>query len=259
MSVSRPALSRQEVSPRTQGSALTTPFVHSRITLSVCLAVVALVIGLGIAAATSDSWTRFELSVDQFFSANHVAVLDSVALAIAWLLAPGPGLALVALSSLVVLWRTRSWLTGLTFALAAGGGWLAAEPVKVIVHRARPDGTLLANPLLAETSFDSFPSGHTCLATALVVTTVLMFRSHRARRWIIAGGVAVVILVAWSRLYVGAHYPLDVLAAIVSTCAVVVAFLVVWNCVVVPRLERRTIDRDRRKGDVAQGERAGVL
>jgi undecaprenyl-diphosphatase len=86
--------------------------------------------------------------------------------------------------------------------LAADG---LAGLVKVAVHEHRPRGT---QPLVAVPHSGSFPSGHT--ATAFAAATVLTALVPRAApAWF-----ALAAAVAYSRLYVGVHFPLDVAGGI---------------------------------------------
>lgn len=205
------------------------PFRRYLLIFIVCVTVVLLVVVTARLMASSASWAQTELLVNQFLSRHHVAVLDRVALGIQWLLSSVPGLMLLLLVSAAVLIKTRDWMVAVTFALTVGGGWLSAEIVKNIVHRARPDYHLLADPLLTEANFASFPSGHTSLATALALGFILLLRGRPQQKWALVIGAMGVLIVAWSRLYIGVHYPTDVLGSIIYTTAVMIAFLVVWN------------------------------
>ncbi|MGF1957776.1 phosphatase PAP2 family protein, partial [Enterococcus casseliflavus] len=69
---------------------------------------------------------------------------------------------------------------------------------------------------LAETVATSFPSGHTAVATTIVVTLGLILR----RRWVWAVGVAWVVLMMWSRTYLHAHWLSDVTAGALEGLAV---------------------------------------
>lgn len=80
--------------------------------------------------------------------------------------------------------------------------------LKPLVSRTRPWLVLQGlTTLVAEHDPHSFPSGHTCAAFAAVCA----WRPHLNRRW---GTVALVCaaLMGFSRLYVGVHFPSDVLA-----------------------------------------------
>lgn len=217
---------------------LTTPFHHTVTVATIAIVVVAATIVLGRLMATSAGWNHAELAVVQAFSRHHLAPLDAVALAIAWMLAPIHGLVLILLVCLGVWWRSRDPLVSLTFALVVLGGWLSSELIKIVVHRARPDFHLLAHPLSFETTFDSFPSGHTCLATALALGFIFLLRGRRGQRLAIALGALFVVIVALSRLYIGAHYPTDVIGAVIYTSAAMTAFLAIWNPWLAPLVER---------------------
>ncbi len=93
--------------------------------------------------------------------------------------------------------------------LADGAGELVADVLKAAIPRARPPGpTLVARP-----HSHSFPSGHA--TTSFACATVLAFALPRLRLPLLALAAAV----AWSRVYVGVHYPLDVLAGAVLGAA----------------------------------------
>jgi undecaprenyl-diphosphatase len=223
---------------RSTAPGLLEPFRRYLTVLIVSAAVVMVVIVAARVLAGSPSWAQTELPVDQFLSRHHVPVLNAVALFIRWLFSPIPGLVIVLLVSAAVLFKTRDWMVSVTFALMVGGGWLSSEIVKIIVHRERPDYHLLAHPLSTEANFASFPSGHTCLATALAVGFILLLRARPVQKWAVLVGTVGVLIVAWSRLYIGEHYPTDVVGSIIYTTAIMIAFLAVWNQWAVPQARR---------------------
>lgn len=106
------------------------------------------------------------------------------------------------------------WLLALV--LSVPGGMLLNFGVKHLVQRARPH---FDRPVLELASY-SFPSGHTAGATLFYGFLTVFFLSHpQARPWragIAAVAVAMVLLVALSRIYLGAHYFTDVVAAMVE-------------------------------------------
>jgi undecaprenyl-diphosphatase len=119
------------------------------------------------------------------------------------------GSAIVMPFAALVLWRiSRRWQPPV--ALVTAGfvlGWLGAKVVKALVGRGRP-GAIFDDVILG---FDvpiaevGFPSGHAVLAFTLAVAFA-PYLNRRGR--IIAFGTAT--LVALTRVYVGAHLPLDV-------------------------------------------------
>ena len=118
-----------------------------------------------------------------------------------------------------VLAKLREWYWMLTLALAVGGGIALNGLFKLIFERARPK---LDDPLLILDTY-SFPSGHTAAATVFYGTLAafLVTRTYnpRLRAAAVAGAIGAVVLVALSRVYLGAHYFSDVVAAMCSSTA----------------------------------------
>lgn len=85
--------------------------------------------------------------------------------------------------------------------------------LKVIVDRTRPYDAIEELELIAKLPNDSsFPSGHSnaSFAVACAVTWCL----SKEKKWIGCILITVAAIIAFSRLYVGAHYPTDVIAGI---------------------------------------------
>jgi membrane-associated phospholipid phosphatase len=107
--------------------------------------------------------------------------------------------------------KQRYWLFAL--ALAVPGGMLLNVMMKQIFNRARPGFT---DPLVTLTTY-SFPSGHVAGATLFYGVFAAYLIIHISKwRWriaVVVMAILLVTLVALSRLYLGAHYLSDVLAA----------------------------------------------
>lgn len=183
---------------------------------------VVLVALVGLVVSRSPGWTAFESQMVVAVNAAHGWPLDAVALGVNCLFGP---LCAGLIAVLVVAWAgflARSWKTSLRVALMIGVPWALADVIKFIVHRARPDAGLLAHPIGVEPTTFSYPSGHTAFAAALMMTIVLLcLPSARAKVAVV--GVIVVVITAWSRMYLGVHYPTDVLASILLVPIAVVA------------------------------------
>ncbi len=91
-------------------------------------------------------------------------------------------------------------------------GLLVELAIKALVGRPRP----MIVPHLTEAGGMSFPSGHSFNAALGLIAVALAFAtfSHQRRvRWTIIGAaVATSLLVAWSRVWLGVHFPSDVIA-----------------------------------------------
>ena len=101
--------------------------------------------------------------------------------------------------------------------LLAASGWLSSEGFKLIVLRARLNSSLLVDPLVPESGWDSFPSGHTSFAVALAIALYLLARNTRWSTPVLCAGVVFALLVGASRLYLGVHYPSDIAGAFSRT------------------------------------------
>jgi membrane-associated phospholipid phosphatase len=109
------------------------------------------------------------------------------------------------------------WLKFLVLVVPCG--MLLNVLIKEVVGRARPS---FRDPILVLDTY-SFPSGHTTGAT-LFYGVLAAFLVSRIQWWPARAGVvlvalAIVILVAFSRLYLGVHYLSDVLAAFAGSVA----------------------------------------
>jgi undecaprenyl-diphosphatase len=114
------------------------------------------------------------------------------------------------------LWRDRHRMLLGVWLTANLGGMLLQAALKEIVHRERP------GPGAAYLSGHSygFPSGHAMQSTIAYVMLVFVLSAvderWRARRGVLlAGALALVMLICVSRLYLGVHHPSDVVGGVV--------------------------------------------
>ncbi|MGO1068298.1 phosphatase PAP2 family protein [Lysobacter sp. CA199] len=128
---------------------------------------------------------------------------------------------------LVIVLSVRRRFREASFAaIALGGSALLNIAAKQFFARERPS---LWESIAPEHNF-SFPSGHAMGSMTLAVTLILLSWPTRWRWPVIALMAAFVPLVGFSRLYLGVHYPSDILAGwSVATAWVVAVYLLVYR------------------------------
>lgn len=129
------------------------------------------------------------------------------------------GICLMALAlGLALAWRGQwVWLPALIWCVP--GGLVLNAALKQVFQRIRPSGD---SPVLALATY-SFPSGHTAGATVWWGFVAILCFTWQPGPWRRVGAVALagvmICLTAFSRVYLGVHYPSDVLAAIAEGIA----------------------------------------
>ena len=126
------------------------------------------------------------------------------------------GSAIAALGIALVLLLAGERLLAYELFLGTLTLWLVVELVKFYIHRARPFIRLTQARIVGYRARGrSFPSGHTS-QTFFMAT--LMAQHFHASLWLVFLLYTMAVLVGMTRMYVGAHYPRDVLAgAILGT------------------------------------------
>lgn len=111
-----------------------------------------------------------------------------------------------------LLWKNIPHAAGLI--ASAGGAFAAVFIIKELVARARPDISIAA---YIESS-SAFPSGHAALSTAFYGFLAYSLIAGRSRKARIAGYAAfgtLIALISFGRIYLGVHYPSDVLGGFI--------------------------------------------
>lgn len=119
---------------------------------------------------------------------------------------------LVALGAVVALLFLKLRREAMLLALTVVGGWLVEFAVKTLVGRPRPEIV----PHLTEAGGASFPSGHSFNSAVVYIAIALAFATLSARQsvrhTIIGSALALSLVIAWTRVWLGVHFPSDVTA-----------------------------------------------
>jgi undecaprenyl-diphosphatase len=132
---------------------------------------------------------------------------DAVMIAITELGDTVVGIAVAGTVLLWLLWR-RAWRTAGYWLGAVAGAMILNGAVKAVLHRARP-GELLYSGW----SVFSFPSGHSTINAVLYGFLAFLIARELKAAWrasVVVAAVSFVLLIAISRLYLGAHWLSDV-------------------------------------------------
>ena len=167
--------------------------------------------GLAEDLLTGDPIVRFDRALDDYLHARATPPLTTFFLIVtAW----GSIEAIVLLGVVVaaILAWGRRWLFLGSWLAAVAGSAVLNQLLKGLFERPRP---YFKHPLLVETSY-SFPSGHAMESFVaygmLAYFAVLALRSWKARVAAVFGAALLVMLIGFSRMYLGVHYFSDVLA-----------------------------------------------
>ncbi len=152
------------------------------------------------------------LDVVRDVAGERSAGLTAVAQAVTW---AGSAFVLIPLALVCCLLLARAGLRreALAVALSLAGAMLLSDVVKLLVSRPRP-------PVehLQAVAGSSFPSGHSTQASAFWFSLVLALAAAGVAPLLtrVAAGLALalVLAVALSRVYLGVHYPGDVIAGV---------------------------------------------
>ena len=179
-------------------------------------------------ALAEDVWERHAFQPDiptlQWLHAHSSPFLDALMLRATFIGGTSVALPLAAMIGLG-LWLAGRRREALFGTIGVGGACVIDLVAKAVFHRARPHLWLSIAP-----QHDyGFPSGHAMLSSSIVaVLLFLLWRSRAVSRSALGrtvqvlgtlAGVGFVLLVGVSRLYLGVHYPSDVLAGWAASLA----------------------------------------
>lgn len=199
--------------------------VAGRLTLAVLAAVVAMYFFVKLAHDVTEGQTReFDRAILDLLRTHRDPWVFDFMVGVSWAGGPYTQTTVFCLCVLGLALARRFWPDGLTVLVAGIGGTALVSGLKRLFHRPRP-----------ESIFDSlgysFPSGHSFFALVLYCMVAYWLARDappRRRKWIWAAAVTATLLMGFSRVYLGEHFPSDVAAGFA------IAIPWVWGCLALP-------------------------
>lgn len=156
------------------------------------------------------------------------------------------GIVTFGLLMVLMLYLKRRYVDIGTLVIALAGAAAMVFAFKLIFHQIRPH---IFQPLVVENDF-SFPSGHSTMSFTICgfyAWWIISVKREEVWRWLVAAfALFAAFLVALSRLYLGVHWPTDVLGG------ALLAFAWVGVCVAGQRWLTHHARREKRKQEVEE-------
>lgn len=123
----------------------------------------------------------------------------------------------------------RTKVTANRFVVTVTGGYFLNVLLKTVIARPRPDVV----PFLTHINSPSFPSGHAMMSTVVFLTLGLMLSEIATRRAVralaIASPLVIAAAVSLTRVYLGVHFPSDVVAGLCCGVAWTLGCWLFWR------------------------------
>lgn len=198
---------------------------------SVALAVAAVVV-ITVVGFTLGS---VDLGLAKALNELHTGALGAFTTAVYHVISPGPAIGITVVVVGVIWWRARDLRPALAFGGTIAITWVPSAVVKELVHRARPDVSVLPHPFPVQPD-PSYPSGHTVYITAFVIALVWVLRDSRWHHLAVTLGIVAIVVVFFAVAIDAVHYPTDAAASILWSLAVAPGVRVVWVDWLMPRI-----------------------
>ena len=190
----------------------------------------------------------FDVAILQWFHAHQSRTFTAVMIEMTYL---GTGTVVMTIVGVVALflWHTEHKHSARLLLAATFGNILLNGALKLVYHRARP--SVFEWQTTAVSS--SFPSGHAMSATVVYGTVAYLVmrlqKHHWSRVLTLLAAIILILLICVTRLYLGVHYPSDVIGGIIVGLA--------WAAFCMATLEASlALARRQAPGEVIEERRA---
>ena len=156
----------------------------------------------------------FDVAVLHWLHDRQTPLLTSLMLEMTYL-GTGTVVMMIVGVAALFLWHTEHKHSARLLLATTLGNILLNGALKLVFHRPRPSVFEWQTPAVSS----SFPSGHAMSATAVYGTVAYLLIRLQKHRWsralTLAGTVLLILLICLTRLYLGVHYPSDVLGGMI--------------------------------------------
>ena len=215
--------------------------------------VAALLVGVAFAYILRETgnWDQGLAWERDFMIRTHIRfphALDALLIALPWL---GTNITLIPLVVGVSVWLVRRHRPDLAAHLIVVqlGSFTLNFVLKQIFDRPRPD----LFELRGQHAWAAFPSGHAIASVSVLLTAAILLRREHGWRWPIPVAITLLLISLYSRLYLGVHWPTDIVGGVLIGLVWLGATLTAFRGPAVPRNEPGA-DRLPAPGDAAYRE-----
>ena len=190
----------------------------------------------------------FDVAILQWLHGHQSKTLTALMVEMTYL---GTGTVVIVVVGVAALflWHTEHKHSARLLLAATVGNIVLNGALKLVYHRPRPSVFAWQTPAVSS----SFPSGHAMSATVVYGTVAYLLIRLQKHRWAkgmtLASAILLILLICLTRLYLGVHYPSDVLGGIIVGLA--------WASFCMATLEASLVlARRRAPGEVVEERRA---